>query len=183
MPATYTLRLLESLLDCPFCGSKADAKELLTGFSGSSTIYCSNKRCDASAPYKDNRDGSPIWNARATDKKLADAKYEAKRADEDKESMATSLIELHRKYVKLEKELELLKSPRNDKLVFKCEKFELYADENGLMVKTKDRTKWSRLEHFLNYDLELEAENEDLKSHVRKWEDFYQEIEKSVVIV
>jgi hypothetical protein len=97
--------------------------------------------------------------------------------------MATSLIELHRKHVKLEKELELLKSTRNDKLVFKCDKFELYADENSIMVKTKDRTKWSRLEHFLNYDLELEAENEDLKNHVRKWEDFYQEIEKSVAII
>lgn len=67
------------------------------------------------------------------------------------------------------------------KKVFECEAYSIEANEVGFVIKTKERIKWIRLEHFLNYDIELENEIEDLKTHIRKWESFYEEFEKTIV--
>lgn len=68
-----------------------------------------------------------------------------------------------------------------DNLVFKCNEYSIQANEVGFLIKTADRTKFVRLSHFLDYELELENENEDLKGHVRKWEEFWADVAKSLV--
>lgn len=53
--------IIVGLSPCPFCGGKPDGSELLTGFSSTSTIYCTE--CEASSPYK-------IWNQRINNEEI-----------------------------------------------------------------------------------------------------------------
>lgn len=63
-----------------------------------------------------------------------------------------------------------------EKPVFTCPEYDLYANAKGIYVMAgpeRNRRKWMSLEHYLEYNYELERQIADLERQVQEWEEFY----------